>query len=203
MELKTWEPCIVTMFDLVGTKSSAAADGRGSEAMIRMHRLASSKIDHALPLHAHGYIWNDSVLLLSYRTRTVAERSQVLAELDDFRLWLQDRCGAAVYAICVKGLAFPHDDLHAPAFDGQIGNQPRSIVLKTSSWAMANCFEIEKRLSRHRADWYIDSRVTKDVRLAATVAEEEVEMLPSREARKIQMFKGGLEVLTPPHSRRC
>jgi hypothetical protein len=200
MESKSWQSCIVTMFDLVGTKSSAAS-GRGSAALVRMHELASSKIDHGLPLHAHGYIWNDSVLLLSYRTRTVGERAQVIAELDDFRCWMQDSCGAAVYAICVKGLAFPHDDLHAPVFDGQIAHQPRSIVLKTSSWAMANCFEIEKRLSKHRADWYIDSRVTRGLRLATVVAEEEVEMLPSREARKVQMYKGGLKVFGAPERR--
>lgn len=60
-----WSPCIVTMLDLAGTKSLAPS-GKGSSALISMHRQAVAKINHGLPLTSHGYVWNDSVLLLSY-----------------------------------------------------------------------------------------------------------------------------------------
>ena len=36
--------------------------------MIELQNIAVAKINHGIPLHSHGYIWNDSVLLLSYMT---------------------------------------------------------------------------------------------------------------------------------------
>ena len=189
MRTDGWPPCIVTAFDLAGTRTLAAS-GKGSSAMIEMHNRAVTKINHGLPLHSHGYIWNDSVLLMSYMTEPNWSKSEFVAELDDFRSYLEQQCGASIYAISVKGMAFPQDEMAPAVFNGLVANQPRAVVLKTSSWAMANCFLIEKALKHHRADWYIDSRITKDANLPAPFASEKVDLLPKDQARTIHMFKG-------------
>lgn len=119
---------------------------------------------------------------------------RVFAELDEFRFFLEQQCGASIYAICVQGLAFPQDIMAPAVFNGQVAHQPRAVVLKTSSWAMANCFLIEKALKHHRADWYIDSRITKDANLPASFASEKVELLPKSRARTIHMLKGRIRV---------
>jgi hypothetical protein len=194
MRTDGWPPCIVTTFDLVGTRTLAAS-GKGSSAMIEMHNCAVTKINHGLPLHSHGYIWNDSVLLMSYTTEPNWSKREFVAELDDFRSYLEQQCGASIYAISVKGLAFPQDIMTPAVFNGQVANQPRAVVLKTSSWAMANCFLIEKALKHHRADWYIDSRITKDANLPAPFASEKVDLLPKDQARTIHMFMGRISVV--------
>ena len=194
MRTDDWPPCIITAFDLAGTRTLAAS-GKGSSAMIELHNRAVGKINQGLPLHSHGYIWNDSVLLLSYMTEPNWSKRAFVAELDDFRSFLEQQCGAPIYAISVKGLAFPQDIIAPAVFNGQIANQPRAVVLKTSSWAMANCFLIEKALKHHRADWYIDSRITKDANLPVPFASEKVELLPKNQARTIHMFKGHIHVV--------
>lgn len=163
--------------------------------MIEMHNCAVTKINHGLPLHSHGYIWNDSVLLMSYTTEPNWSKREFVAELDGFRSYLEQQCGASIYAISVKGLAFPQDIMTPAVFNGQVANQPRAVVLKTSSWAMANCFLIEKALKHHRADWYIDSRITKDANLPAPFAAEKVDLLPKDQARTIHMFMGRISVV--------
>jgi len=160
--------------------------------MIKMHNRAIEKINHCLPLHSHGYVWNDSVLLLSYMTKPASERQKLLAELSEFKSFLEEQCGVSLYAISVKGLAFPQDVIAPEVFDRQVSQQPRAVVLKTSSWAMANCFLIEKVLGHHRADWYIDSRITDNLSLPKPIASETIELLPKKQPRTIHMFKGAL-----------
>ncbi|MBK5547633.1 hypothetical protein JFT85_23005 [Pseudomonas sp. TH04] len=188
-----WPSCIVTAFDLVGTRGLAAS-GKGSSAMIDMHNRAAAKINHDLPLHSHGYIWNDSVLLLSYMTEPNWSKQGFFAELNAFKSFLEQQCGTSMYAISVKGLAFPQDIMTQAVFNGQIADQPRAVVLKTSSWAMANCFLIEKALGHHRADWYIDSRITAGANLPKSFASEIIDLLPKNDPRTIDMFKGSIGI---------
>jgi hypothetical protein len=131
---------------------------------------------------------------MSYTTEPNWSKREFVAELDDFRSYLEQKCSASIYAISVKGLAFPQDIMAPAVFNGQVANQPRAVVLKTSSWAMANCFLIEKALKHHRADWYIDSRITKDANLPAPFASEKVDLLPKDQARTIHMFMGRISV---------
>ena len=99
--------------------------------MIEMHNCAVIKINDGLPLHSHGYIWNDSVLLMSYTTEPNWSKREFVAELDDFRSYLEQKCSASIYAKSVKGLAFPQDIMAPAVFNGQVANQPRAVVLKT------------------------------------------------------------------------
>ena len=181
-----WTPCIVTVLDLIGTKKRTLS-GTGSSFMQHMHRCAAARIRNGLPLHSQGYIWNDSVLLLSEKASTIKERLAVLLELLDFKQGLEDECKAALYAISVKGKTFPPVTL--PPADNP-DDADRAIVLKTSSWAMANCFAIEQALGKHRADWYLDSRLTPGLKLPEVFKSESVELLPDNEAREIHMYKG-------------
>jgi hypothetical protein len=182
-------PCIVTAFDVIGTKDLAAS-GAGSSQMIEMHSKSVAKINNGLPLHSHGYVWNDSVLLLSYMTEPMWNKQEFFAELSEFKGFIEQQCELSTYAISVQGQAFPQDMVGSAVFNRQIGEQPRAVVLKTSSWAMANCFLIEKKLGHYHADWYIDSRITKDASLPAPVASTEIELLPEKHKRTIHMFKG-------------
>ncbi len=184
-----WPSCVITAFDMIATRR-LAAEGCGSSQMIQMRKFAVEKINKCLPMHSHGYVWNDSILLLSYDSKTAERYQELLVELSEFKSSLESNCGVRTYAICVKGLAFPTDDLSCPVFEGQISDQPRAVVLKTSSWAMANCFVIENQLKRHLADWYIDSRITSNTNLPQPFASENVELLPKGESRSIQMYKG-------------
>jgi len=192
MQTEDWTPCIVTIFDIVGTKT-LATKGLASHQMIRMREVAVQLINTGLPLHSHGYVWNDSVLLLSHNANPPDLRLKVLSELSDFKRQLEQECSIRTYAIAVKGLAFPHDIIGAPPiFQGQVADQPRAVVLKTSSWAMANCFLIEQALGRHRADWYIDNRVSRQTGIGAPFASEKVALLPKNDLREIHMYKGSL-----------
>lgn len=160
--------------------------------MIEMHNHAVAKINDGLPLHSHGYVWNDSVLLLSYTTDPASKRKKLLTELSEFKSYLEEQCGVAMYAISVKGLAFPQDISTPIIFDSQLSRQPRAVVLKTSSWAMANCFLIEDQLGHHLADWYIDSRITAGLSLPKPIASKTIDLLPKKEPREIHMYKGHL-----------
>jgi hypothetical protein len=179
------------MFDLIGTRSQAPF-GKASSAMRLLQERAVWKMNNGMESHSYCYIWNDSVLLLSYESKPAVARRRVLEELDECKRWLEHECSGKLYAICVKGRAFPRDELHDPALDHDMHGQGRAVVLKTSSWAMANCFEIEKKLKQHRADWYIDSRITRNVDLKPFFAAEEVQLLPSGESRRVDMFRGSL-----------
>lgn len=183
-----WKPCIVTLLDLIGTKKQALS-GTGSQLMLQMHRCAAERIRNGLPLHSQGYIWNDSVLLMSEKASTSKERLDVLVELEAFKLALEEECKVGLYAISVKGKTFPQ--LALPAVK-KTQNVERAVILKTSGWAMANCFAIEYALRKHRADWYLDSRLTRGLDLAAIFKSEALELLPDNEARDIHMLKGRL-----------
>lgn len=187
-ERSEWPPCIITMFDLVGT-SGNAPNGAATQLMLKMRKFAVDKINAELPNHRHGYVWNDSILLLSYITSPDQSRRSVLMELSGFKQTLEQHCGVQSYAISVQGLAFPQDSLVDPVLHG---NESRVVVMKTSSWAMANCFAIEKSLKKMQADWYIDSRITKDIQLPTLFASKRVRLLPEKKFRIIDMYKGHL-----------
>lgn len=183
-----WTPCIVTLLDLIGTRKQTAS-GTGSRLMLRMHRCAAERIRNGMPLHRQGYIWNDSVLLLSEKASTIKERLDVLFELEAFKLELEEACGVGLYTISVRGKTFPPVAL-PPAQRPE--DDERAVILKTSSWAMANCYAIEQALRKHRADWYLDSRLTRGLKLPEVFKSEAVELLPDNEAREIHMYKGRL-----------
>lgn len=184
--IEAWQPCIISMFDLVGIRSKASS-GEASKMMLKMHKFAAYKINYELPNHNVGYVWNDSVLLLTFSANSASERKKVLLELSQFKKELDLFLNAKTYVISVKGQAFPRYDSETSQSD----TTSKALLLKTSSWAMANCFKIEAMLKQHRADWYVDSRVTKNINsFARPFSSKKLNLLPKNYSRTINMYRG-------------
>lgn len=171
------------MIDIVGTKQ-LAANGKGlaSTQMRKLHSLTMKFMVDSAPNHHHAYAWNDSVLLLAYAPTGPATARKILAEAQSLKAKIEAELNCKAYAVCVRGQTFPQAV--------QSGNE-RCTILQSSSFAMANCFAIEKELSSNRADWYVQYRLRSSVS-AKPFATGEVKLLPSFKANKILMFKGGL-----------
>lgn len=148
--------------------------------MLKLHSFALTKIEKGLLHNSYGYIWNDSILLLSYCTTPAAKGRELIVELSEFKQGLDQELGTCSYVISVRGKAFPTADSAAN----------RVVVLKTSSWAMGNCFAIEKKLGKYRADWYIDSRITKGTQLADPFTTKPISLSPKKECREIHLYRG-------------
>lgn len=185
-----WLPCIITLFDAIGIKDLAAT-GQGSAKMIDMHNRAVRIINNGMSLHSYGYVWNDSVMLVSYQIQPQV-RHTLFSELSYFKLELEQACGLQVFVISVMGMAFPQTMNPLDSRTGQVMEPQRAVVLKTSSWAMANCSVIEQKLARHRADWYLDCRITRGADLPSPFVSKRVRLLPGNERRTIHMYKGSL-----------
>lgn len=154
---------------------------------------ACRTITSELPSQAQAYLWNDSILLLSLYATKATERKKVLQELSNFKSNLEESCSVSTYVISVKGKAFPASTNSSPCNMEQFNGGPRIIQLKTSSWAMANCFRIENELKKHRADWYLDSRIIRGLEMAPPKNIDEVKLLPRETKREIYMYSGQLQ----------
>jgi len=91
------------------------------------------------------------------------------------------------YAIAVKGQAFPSTPSHAIN-----GTSPRVTVIEASSWAMANCFKIEKLARRWRKSWYIDERIAKKIQTNQVCQKHKVKMYPDGQQRSVHAYKNYL-----------
>ena len=188
--MSTWRPCIVTFLDVIGIKKLANAGSvEATSKMRELHALAEMHINHVMLKHAHAYSWNDSVLLLGYPDGG-SSAADLLKEASAFKTALDKKIGKC-YAISVKGQSFPETIPQAMYFDGAQIIQPRSINIKASSYALTNCFEIEEHLGKkHKASWYLDSRLKDAVQKKPRVVEK-ISLLPKSE-REILMFDGDL-----------
>ena len=178
-----WCDCIVTYIDLVDATKDASI-GVATRQMRQLHALVIKGLGGGvLSTVAQAYVWNDSVLVLSF----VDE-----GKPHSYHTALRDICALKAridelgtsYAIIVKGQPFPPTKGLAP--------DPRVTVLRTSSWAMANCFLIEKTLKQYRASWYLDSRVAGKVSTCKPFRKETMALLPKNHRRSIHLYKGRL-----------
>ena len=177
-----WRDCIVTMIDMVGVKKHAQS-GAGSALMRRFQALVARQTESLTSSVARVYVWNDSVLLLSYVDDTVASFESAMRNAEHLKRCIDTI--ASSYGIAVKGRAFP------PAGNAQFRNS-RLTVIEASSWAMANCFEIENALGRKQKSWYIDSRIVRKIRTLQSYENEKVNLLPDGRARQVCVFGGYL-----------
>ena len=194
--MSDWKNSIVTYIDLVGIKSAANySDSRATDVMRKMHSLVDSNMSHDMSNHDHCYMWNDSILLLAYLDspdRNNNNENLILREADQLKRKVDDICSS--YAIAVKGQVFPDNTIiSSPVFNGQIADQPRVIRLKTSSYAMGNCFIIEECLGKKlKKPWYIDSRISKRLDTTQSLSKHKVKMLPKNKEREIYVYEGYL-----------
>ena len=179
-----WHDCIVTLIDLVGIRKLTRY-GDASKVMRKFHKLVTQE-KSALRSVAHAYAWNDSVLLLSYVDGHNASFEAAIRDADRLKRRVDQLTKS--YAIAVKGKTFP------PV---QVGDEAVKVsgvtVIRASSWAMANCFEIEKSISsKLQNPWYIDGRIKERIRTCGKFQKEMVRLLPSKRPRSVYVFDGYL-----------
>lgn len=184
-----WQDCVVILIDIPDIKKLAQkGDSKGSSLMMEFHKLVQSQVNHKLQNIEHAYVFNDSALLLSYGDGTPASFTAFLRDADRLKQQIDSLAKnwavAPAYGIAVKGKAFPSNE--------QSSAGKRVIVLRTSSYAMANCFLIESAAKKEglKKSWYVDDRLIKYIprqsndRLC-------VELLPN-DKRKIHLIDGYL-----------
>jgi hypothetical protein len=176
-----WRDCVVTLIDLVGTKAQATA-AIASTQMRKLHRTLMDQAQTNRYSFAHAYAYNDAVLLLSYVDGKAASYRTAMRDADALKKEIDQIRNS--YAIAVKGQAFP------PVSNVITGG--RVTVIEASSWAMANCFEIEKQLGHLKQPWYVDERIASKITTDRASKKHEVSMYPSGGTRSIHVYDGYL-----------
>jgi hypothetical protein len=188
--MSEWSDCVVAYFDLIGVrKMIVTGNSKASDLMRRLHIAVCDSISTQMPAHSVAYAWNDSAMLLSF-PKNDSDYETVMRELDTLKSIVDGICRS--YAICIKGQAIPGP---FTGHDAETNSESRFVFLKASSYAFANCFEVEKELckkKRLRMDWYIDSRIARKMRVFNKCKRHDVAMLPSGTKRKIYVLKGSI-----------
>ncbi len=194
--MSEWKRSIITYIDLIGTKDAATyPDSRATDLMRQMHTLVDTTMSHNMPNHNCCYAWTDSVLLLAYldNPHHVSDHDSILQEADSLKKKIDAIClsrGISVqsYAISVQGKVFP-DDEPLSGLNVRITQQLKFVRLKTSSYAMGNCFIIERRLGKKlKKPWYIDSRIAKHLSTNKIPSKHSIKMLPRNENRDVYVY---------------
>ena len=179
-----WRDCIVVLMDLIGVKRLAFEGDRAASALMRsFHQLVRREMASGLHALDHAYVWNDSVLLLAYVDDRPKTYERAIHAADDLKRKVDESTPS--YAIAVKGRAFPSN----ADPDGT-----RVTVISASSYAMANCFEIEaeaKSKELHKA-WYIDVRIARKIRVARAPEWVAVPLWPGGKQRRVYVHNGYL-----------
>jgi hypothetical protein len=179
---KDWQDCIVTLIDLVGIKAKTQ-QGIASSLMLEFHNIVTKERSN-LNVTAHAYVWNDSVLLLSYVNENSSSFEGAMKDADKLKRRVDTI--EPSYAIAVKGQTFP------PVSAATRAKSPSVTVIRASSWAMANVFEIEKKLGKLQKPWYVDSWIKNKIHTSQQFQKESMTMFPSKQKRTIYVFDGYL-----------
>ena len=186
--MSNWADCVVSYFDLIGIRDKIKlGNSEASLLMQNFHLLVRKSMFDAMPTHDNVYVWNDSALFLAF-PRSSTDYEKIMRELNAIKPKLDSLCRS--YVICVKGQAMPES---ACQYDTKAAGPPRFVFLKASSYAFANCFEIEKELCKKkglRMDWYVDSRVVRKIPTFPKCGRHYVKMLPSDRKRYVHVHKG-------------
>lgn len=186
-----WRDCVVIYIDLVDLKQHTGdANSKGSSLMRAFHALVAHEMNSGLLSLESAYVWNDSVLLLAYVDGSSRAYEACLRDAETLKRKI-DQC-AKSFAIAVKGQAFPQFPEPLPC--GGKGNTGRVTILRTSSYAMANCFEIEKEVKKLklRKSWYLDSRIAKHIKISAPSQVLKLKLMPTNQARTVHLIDGCL-----------
>lgn len=199
--MEDWPDCIVSYLDLVGIKKLIERrDSAASAAMREFHQLVQSQVSTGLPSHQHTYTWNDSVLLIAFTGGTHSTFETIMREVDNLKKKIDERWNS--YAISVEGLAFP------PPLLQQEGYQEKFVYVRGSSYALTNCFVIERELREKQKPWYVDSRIAKRINPTARYTREMVTMQPTGKKRYVYIYQdylwsGSLEHSHPTDRVGC
>jgi hypothetical protein len=176
--------CILVLMDLIGIKKRALeGDAKASAVMRSFHELVEEEMITELSALDHAYVWNDSVLLLAYVNEESQRYQDAMRAADALKRKVDSISRS--YAIAVKGRAFRTKTTDR--------NQ-RVTVIRASSYAMANCFEIEAqaRAKKLRNAWYVDVRIAREVPETKATTWISVIMLPGGKRRRVYVHNGYL-----------
>lgn len=184
-----WHDCVVIYIDLIGLKKRAFEPKFvGSSLMRAFHERVVSEMQQGLASLDHAYVWNDSALLLAFVGNSFGAYQACLQDAQSLKRSL----GSKSYAIAVKGQAFPR--LRESKRKRGIKNE-RTTVLRTSSYAMANCFEIEREIKDRIKSgkllpsvWYLDERIASHLGALKADRTFEMKFLPKLKSRKVYCF---------------
>lgn len=186
-----WRDCVVIYIDLVGLRKRASgAKSKGSSLMRAFHALVANEMKSGLLSLDHAYVWNDSVLLLGYVDGSSGAYQACLRDAETLKRKVDQRVKS--YAIAVKGQTFPQSP--EVMADGGTSKTGRVTILRTSSYAMGNCFEIEKEVKKRklRKSWYLDGRIAKHVKRPGPREVLKLKLLPKDQPRSVYLFDGYL-----------
>jgi hypothetical protein len=181
--MSTFQDCIVSFLDLNNLSTLLdQKSAHGVKVMRALHQLVTDRA-HTLTSHEEVCFWQDSVLLLASVDVTRQSYQRAMSNVAT----LKDAIDTLhpCHAVSVKGQSFP-----APSRPPSTRKPPRTIYLAASSLAFSNCFTIEGQLKRHKADWYIDSRIIGKIKSRHADEIESVILLPRNVSRKIHVFRG-------------
>ncbi len=178
-----WEHCIVSFLDLIDIKELIKkGDSLASSKMRKFHKFVQKNAYDKLPYHQKIYVWNDSILFLSFTGPGHSRFEPIMRELDTFKS-LIDKLWKS-YAISVKGKSFPSPE-------NQSDTEGKFIYLMASSYAFTNCFAIEsvgKKIKGLKPSWYVDSRIGKYIKTPTKFKKKKINMQPSGRGRYVYMY---------------
>jgi hypothetical protein len=177
-----WRDCIVVYIDVIDIKKRAKqGKSVGSSLMRAFHKLILDEMSRGLPSLDHAYAWNDSALLLGFVDGSSGAYERCLREAEILKRKVD--AIAKSYGIAVKGQAFP--ELPDSNRNGRTAQNRRATILRTSSWAMANIFEIERAVKKLRAVWYLDKRVAERLTGVRPNGHLKLKLLPENKQRNV------------------
>jgi hypothetical protein len=89
------------------------------------------------------------------------------------------------FAVAVKGQTFP-------LLTNAVTRTATVTVIEASSWAFANCFEIERKLRKFKKDWYVDNRIAEHLNITQPSQKQSLRLFPRNEPRTIHLYEGYL-----------
>jgi hypothetical protein len=160
---------------LAPRRRSRGADQRGRTRCVRC--ISSLKIQFCSITNAHT-AGTTRWLLLAYWNKERISGIRILREVCELKQQTDKQIRKS-YAICVKGQALSGGSKQSVSV--------KCTVLKTWSYAMANCFDIEAKAKNNeslRANWYVDSWIKRPL---ANLRPEtfRMKMRPKNNPRKI------------------
>jgi hypothetical protein len=176
-----WRDCVVIYIDLIDLKKRLRNPTAGSLLMRSFHELVVDEMERGLASLNHAYVWNDSTLLLAFVDNSSVAYQACLQDAETLKRRV-DSIGKS-YAIAVKGKAFPR--LRDSKRNGGTIKKRRTTILKTSSYAMANCFVIEDAVRNLRSVWYLDERIARHLKEVKPNGSIRLKLLPEYKHRNV------------------
>ena len=183
--MSTLTDCIVTFIDMIGVRELLEKGSPKAVSLMMQMHAAIPKAAKEFSSDTEICFWNDSVLVHTpvdgsedNSEKSFADAMRPLpilkAAVDNVR---------KSYAICVKGKSF-----RPPA------NSTHLKYLSASSLALTNCDQVHKELKEYKMDWYIDSRIMRQVDHSLFKKEDDKKkvhhLYPKRSGRMFYMFRG-------------